>query len=240
MWDYIRNDFLNFFGALSLTAVLVGGILFLIKKWINQLFSKNAAKYNAQLNSEIESLRHEYQKNYKDFDLYTSKKHEKYPELFKNIETAIGGIMGLRGMVHSMNFQNADDSDIELYMTKHEFTNSDKREILALWSTNKDVAIRKIEERKKYKDYYGAEQKWVDANNFFVFNQLFFSEKASIETRETLNVLFTYWNYLNPSFGIPDRTERAEMEELRNVLIPAQRDKLKLILKTELIKSFSK
>ncbi|MEK3658194.1 hypothetical protein NSQ29_01365 [Paenibacillus sp. FSL F4-0236] len=240
MWDYIRDDFLSFFGALSLTGGLIGGTLYLIKRWINQLFSKNAAKYNAQLNSEIESLKHEYQKNYKDFDLYTSKKHEKYPELLKNIETALGGIMGLRGMVNRLNFKNVDAADIELYLTKLEFTNSDKNEILALWSTNKEVAIRKIEERKKYIDYYEAEQKWVDANNFFIFNQLFFSEEASIETRETLNVLFEYWNHLNPSFGIPERDERERMEELRNVLIPVRRDKLKLILKNELIKSFSK
>lgn len=47
-----------------------------------------------------------------DFNLYTSKKHEKYPELYKLIMVADGDIKGLRGMKITLSFQEFGKEDI--------------------------------------------------------------------------------------------------------------------------------
>ena len=58
-----------------------------------QVFEKKMADYQGLITEGLEKLKFQQQKNFKDFELFTSKKHEKYPEMFLHLETAYGDIL---------------------------------------------------------------------------------------------------------------------------------------------------
>ena len=151
--DYVKNDFLSFIGTLSITGVF---LTFIIKNAITHQFGRNLEKhksnlmkindeYRKELNSEIEQLKHLQQRVFKDFELYTSKKHERYPEVYKNIEIAYGWISSLWGYGRDSNFENTDKTDIEEYLKSINVTNQDSQEILNLWDQQKPLAIQKLQ-----------------------------------------------------------------------------------------------
>lgn len=64
------------------------------------------------------------------FELYTAKRHECYPELYKLIEISNGSIRSLRGLRRELTFQNTNSEDIETYMRGNQFASNDIQHIL--------------------------------------------------------------------------------------------------------------
>ncbi|WP_336474082.1 hypothetical protein [Bacillus sp. FJAT-51639] len=197
--------------------------------------------YRKELNSEIEQLKHEQQRVFKDFELYTTKKHERYPELFKYLETAYGAIFTLRGVVRELTFENTNKADIEWFLTEEvQATGKDKQEILNLWDQEgqRNLAIQKLNIVKRRVRYHDANQKWVEANDFFIFNQLFLSDEVAQQCREFLNDLWEYLEGLDPSFAY-DPDIASMNQELREIILPAEREAIKTLMKSELTVPFS-
>jgi hypothetical protein len=249
IWEFIRNDFLGFIGTISITGLILTTI---IKTSINNQFSKNLEKhkselmkvndqYKQKLNAEIESLKHKQQRVFKDFELYTSKKHERYPELFKVIEIAYGRIFSLRGQGRYLTFENTNKTDIEGYLESKNFTHQDKERILRLWDIEdrRHVAIEMIRGGMRLINYNEAFEKWNEANDSFIFNELFLSEEVSETYRNCLDLLWEYLDMLDPQgYLTPEMTRR--QTELRKVILPSERTALKEQMKNELTVSFSK
>ncbi|MGG4490832.1 hypothetical protein [Metabacillus idriensis] len=241
MLEVIKNDLLSFLGATSIAGLF---ITFLIRFGIQSGFAKALQKnksnldkindeYRTKLNKEIEELKHNQQKLLKDFDLYTSKKHEKYPELYYQVEEAYGQIFSLRGLGYSFTFENVNEVDLSIYFEEEKMTNYDKERLLAEWRQDKFIAIEKIRELVKKLRFTQARQSWTDANNYFISNSLYFSQTVHIQTEDLFKNLYKYLNNLEPGLSLsPEMTQ--ENTKYRNEILPEKRKNLKIQMRKEL------
>lgn len=106
------------------------------------------ADYQGEITKELEKLKLQQQKNFKDFELFTSKKHEKYPEMFLLLETAYGQILWLQGIRRALTFKNLDEEDLNLYFDDLRMTSFDRERIIGLWRADPDKQLA-IEEIRK-------------------------------------------------------------------------------------------
>lgn len=236
MWQnivqYFHDDFSSFLTDFSVIAVIVAALGYILKKLIENKLSK-------QLNREIEELKHFQSRMLKDYDLYTSKRHLVYPEAYKSLELAFGSIMRLRGHKRSLTFENVDSSDIETFMVSKNFTSHDKSSVLALWEKDRLTAIKMIEGRIKFIEYNEAYEKWGEANDYVILNELFMSKTSADSSREFLDKMHDYWTMLDPDYpheAVVDFQE--DMKKLRGTELPQLREKLKDMFRNELTQTF--
>ena len=85
---------------------------------IDNKFSKKLEEHKHKLQQITLAETHNYQRLIRDFDLFTTKRHEIYPELFKIISIADGHVRGLRGAGFGSTFEGFNDKDIRQYLVK--------------------------------------------------------------------------------------------------------------------------
>jgi len=93
--DYI-NFILKYLGELVVTTGIIA-MLFksYFKNLVDQFFKKELAHYQYELNLITEEKKFDYQRKIQDFNLYTSKRHESYQELYRLVVTAKHKIIDL-------------------------------------------------------------------------------------------------------------------------------------------------
>ncbi len=69
-----------------------------------------------------------------------------------------------------------------------------------MWEQNKDSAIEEIRKVDLRIDYNTADVKWHDANDYFIYNELYFSEEAALKTRDLLDTMKKYLINLDPFY----------------------------------------
>ncbi|MEH6989620.1 hypothetical protein [Cytobacillus firmus] len=244
MWNsivtYLTNDFLKFIGGFSLISGLVVASYFLFQKAAQHVFNRNVEKYKGQINQELEKLKLQHQKTLKDFELFTSKKHEKYPEMFLKLEKAIGSIMTIQGERKFYTFDNVNKDDLRIYFNDLNMTNFDQDRIFRLWEDEKETAkdeIRKLERKLKISN---SRADWYDANDYFIYNQLFFSENVILVINNLLDSLYMYLeniNIINEGHPLSPEEYRQyikENKELKDKSIPENRKAVKNKMSSEL------
>ncbi|PAF31717.1 hypothetical protein [Paenibacillus sp. 7516] len=261
--EFLIDDFLKYIGGISITALVMGAIFLILKTTTNSMitssFNKNLESHKAELtkminaeteqkkselakvndkfrnelNAEIEKLKHEQQRAFKDFELYISKKHERYPEVYKSIETAYGAIFSLHGKYRDLSFENVNKDDVKAYLEMEGVTKKDMQEIMDLWvdgEPNADAVMRINSVRRRIK-INSAYESWSDANDTLIFNELYLSESVSEQARKVLNKLWEYLD-LEEIYGcsyeeiLGGSNVREEMKQ--------EKEKLKNVMKTEL------
>ncbi|XOI98290.1 hypothetical protein ACMX2M_20715 [Paenibacillus polymyxa] len=223
--EFLSNDFLKYIGGISVTTLVVVAIYFVLRmttnSFITSSFNKNLEshkaeltkiinaeteqkkselakvndEYRKELNTEIEKLKHEQQRALKDFELYISKKHERYPEVYKSIEIAYGAILSLHSKYRDLSFENVNKEDVKAYLEMENVTKKDTQEIMDLWvegESNID-AIKGINAVRRRIKINTAYEKWSEANDTLLFNELYLSESVSTQARTVLN---KSWEYL--------------------------------------------
>ncbi|MBP1153967.1 MULTISPECIES: hypothetical protein [unclassified Paenibacillus] len=251
VWVFLSSNLPNIFSIVGLLTVLCALIALITRLTVGNFFNKNLERHKSQLmiendqfkkhlNSELEELKHKQQKILKDFDLYTTKKHETYPELYKCLEKAIGKIMRLKGETRFPSFENVSSEDLEDYLKSLNVTAKDKDDILQLWNNNatKNDAILRIRKVLKMISYNEAYELWHEANDFFIYNELYFSERVAGQARKLLDFLWEYLEYLEPIAPLDSEDLRA-INELKTMVIPNARNELKQLLKEDLTLSFN-
>ncbi|PGB56848.1 MULTISPECIES: hypothetical protein [Bacillus cereus group] len=156
---------------------------------------------------DMEKHKFELTRISKEFELYAIKKHEHYPELYKNISLCIAKIIGLRGFRRVIDFSKLNEADIVKYMEDKSFNDSDKQLILVDLYTNKEMAIKNIELILRRIEYTEAENTYSIANNFYLLHRLFFSSEVSIITEDLLNNIYQLWIYYDPDFIYSNQTK---------------------------------
>ncbi|MEK4131626.1 hypothetical protein NYE67_18540 [Solibacillus sp. FSL W8-0474] len=195
------NDLLsNYLDVIISSAAFSTIAFFIIKKIIASRFERSLENHKGYINKELEGIRHDQNKLYKEFELFTVKKHEHYPELYKKLELCIGEVMRLRGNIRTLNYSNAGKQDIQHFMEERLFTIKDREEILGLWETDKPGGIRKLKERLERIKYNEAEEEFINANNYFILNQFYFSEDLAEITRELLGKVHNLWLNYDPDY----------------------------------------
>lgn len=143
--------------------------------------------------------------------MYNEKKHVCYVELFKLIRFAEGAVFGLRGLVTRPSFIDYSKEDVEKYLSSFNSPKKIVSDVINLWDVNKDKAIEIIREYEKYRDLNNAENKFLEARNYWFSNELYFSEEINPKIDEYFQTLYRL--YLN--YEIPDEVPRGENADLK-------------------------
>ncbi|MDQ0884841.1 hypothetical protein [Peribacillus sp. V2I11] len=217
--NYFKNDFLKDIGGLAL---LVTVLVYLSRLMAQQVFKKNmedykkgiskemadyqkeitkeTADHQKEISRDLENLKYQQQKNFKDFELFTSKKHEKYPEMYFHLETAYSYIFDLQQKIEtgrSYPFEKLNEEDLNLYIDNDlKLMSSDKQRILEKWRDNKPAAIDEIRKIDKNAQYEIAFEKWTEASNYYICNQLYFTDVVSNACNVMRNNLHEYFKLL--------------------------------------------
>ncbi|MEI4713447.1 hypothetical protein WAG12_26120 [Bacillus cereus] len=192
----------------------------------------------ADFQLKMEQQKSEISRISKEFELYVVKKHEYYPELYKNIELCIGKVMGFRGITKGIDFRNVNKEDIEKYMEEKQFTQADKHLICSDWDTNKDQAIKNLQYRLERINYNEGEEYYAKVHNFYLLHRLYFSDDVSSKAKEILDKIHILWANYNPDIMLASGSqlvlelheENAETRKNINVL----REELFELLRNEL------
>ena len=240
MWGINIGDVLSFIGATTLITTLVSLVFTqIIKGSITTKFSEKLETHKNELVMQIESMKHEQNKMYKDFELFTVKKHEYYPELYKLVELSIGEIIRLRGYKRALSFDNVNKHDIESFMNDKDFTSEDKETILNAWDNHRDVAINHLNYRLIRINYNLVYETFTKANDFHLLNALYFSEDvfgtASKLIQDLHHLLINY----DPDYPVFDVDHTRALEKENEILV-ANINKLRVELKAKLRSELSK
>ncbi|HDR4482967.1 hypothetical protein [Bacillus thuringiensis] len=236
IFNYLSNDFFDFFGKISFTAAVFTVLYFLVKIAAQHIFNRNIAKYTGEINQELEKLKLQHQKTLKDFELYNSEKHKKYPEMYMHLETAYGHIYSLTGITKRFTFENVDEEDLKCYFKELNFTSFDTTRILQLWSDDKDSAKTEIATLEEKIRYGLASEKLNIANNYYIYNQLYFSKDVSDKCDDLLKDMQDYLTTLAPKYPLTSEIIKKQTEYKKEIL-PEKRLLVRSFMKKELDQS---
>ncbi|MBB6449478.1 hypothetical protein HNR44_001427 [Geomicrobium halophilum] len=220
--------------------LIIGNFLpsFMKKKGEN-LATKQDIRRITELTEEVKG---EQNKLLTNFELYTVKKHECYPELFKLIEICNGAVQGLRGFQRGkLDFESLNAQEIESEMHDKQIIAKDRELIRGLWNNTNDkkqakIYLDKISQRINYNK---AEEKIIEANNYFYFKILYLSKDIEKSGSDLLQKIWQLWLSYDPDHledkirAGGDVISSAELIED----IDSMKTDLKLIIRKELFPS---
>lgn len=222
-WD----TFISNFGLFTTLVTGLGILLyFLLQKSIEHRFQ-----------SKLESLKVDQQMIMLKFESFKNNQNERYPQLYFLTEQALGYITYLKSLQKFPSFDYASEEDVQAYCDAIEMNFGDKKRVLSLWDKDKGNAVSEIRRIKRHIDYNIAEVKYCDANDYLIYNELYFSDAVIDETRKLLDLMHAYWlnldpTYTNPIFQVDLIELRKSNSEIRTK-IDEQRKIWKAVMKKE-------
>nr|MDH3077283.1 hypothetical protein [Bacillus velezensis] len=171
-----------------LTSVFTSGIVTLlfqsfIKGGINNYFNKKMVKFKDDIAQLSEERKLNFDRKIHDFSLYSTKRHELYPELFRRIYKTNKSIITLEGMSQlSSSFISSKSEIIPHYESIHFELEEDLRNeiinLLDLWDSDVEDCLEQISSTVKKSLCKKVSLELKEANEFFEQNILFFSDLA--------------------------------------------------------------
>ncbi|PEU51316.1 hypothetical protein CN395_28745 [Priestia megaterium] len=197
-------------------------------------FQTALEEHKSALSAELEGLKHQQNKLLKDYELYTVKRFEYYPEFYKEIQWSIANVTGLRGVKTTIKYENLTKTEIEVFMKEKQFMEAEKQQILAYWDNNIESAKDILKSRLKKIEYNEAGQSYYDANNCFLLYKLFYSPKVIEIGDKLLPAIRKLWVNYNPDLIFGDARPVNEenkkliqdIESLRNDLFEQMKKEL--------------
>ncbi|WP_426005332.1 hypothetical protein [Bacillus sp. DWP3-1] len=220
-----------------IVSILTSGIVTLlfqsfVKGGINNYFNKKMVKFKDDIAQLSEERKLDFDRRIHDFSLYSTKRHELYPELFKQVYRTSKSILNLEGMSHlSRTFIRSKSEIIPYYESIHFQFDEDLRNeitlILEMWNSNVDECLEQISSIVKKNLCSKISLELKEANEFFEQNILFFSDTAVNKLELLMPALsLLFMQKSGESSGI-----RLDEEKVQNDI-----DSLEELLKSELSK----
>ncbi|PEC65307.1 hypothetical protein [Bacillus toyonensis] len=212
-----------------------------------QEITKLQEEVKTTFQTKMEQQKAEISRISKEFELYIVKKHEHYPELYKNIELCSDKVQYLEvnqrgiGFERQINFRKFNKEDVKKYMSDKSFTEADKELILSSWDTSRNIAIRDLELSIDKVEYNEAQDIYKAAQSFFLLHRLFFSDEVSSIAKNILDNIYVLLVNSNPDYTLSKNGEtqqqlREENEKLNEKIFKLRIDLFKHLqkeLKTE-------
>jgi hypothetical protein len=219
-----------------LTSTIVTGIIVsLFQVFYKYKVDKNLEQYKQELTQLTENLKFDLQRKTQDFNLYTIKRHEKLPELFKFLLIADSTIRGLFGGRRSLTFEEFNRVDIEDYLSNRKVPKGMIEKILIQWHSDKVEAIKQMIDYLRVIEYSEARRDFNEAKNYYILSELYLTDEVTKLTEEYIKILGELLNYSEfPEPGT--HTQRFEYHaQLDNIA-----NQLRIVMKNELGISYYK
>ncbi|MBK4212842.1 hypothetical protein EGI07_11585 [Bacillus pumilus] len=176
-------DFQNVLISIFTSGVVTLLIQSFVKGGINNYFNKKMVKFKDDIAQLSEERKLDFDRKIHDFSLYSTKRHELYPILFRNIYKTNKSIVNLELMSQiSRGSINSKYEVISYYEIMHfELEEELKNKIinhLELWDSDVDKCLEKISSEVKNNLCKKVSIELKETNEFFEQNILFFSDAA--------------------------------------------------------------
>ncbi|KGE17552.1 hypothetical protein [Paenibacillus wynnii] len=210
---------MNFDWSVVISAVTVSAVINAgVQLYIKSKGEKSLENHKQKLNVHTENLKFDLQKKIHDYSLYSVKRHEIYPQLFKLLLIAEGNIRSLFGFRRVLTFEEFNKADIKIFMEGREVVEGKQELILSLWDNQKNNAIEELKAYLKVLDIQDARKSLVEAKNYLLFSELFLSENVALKSDEvfqSLAMILAYSEFPTPG----DYRERDQLNSGLNEVI---------------------
>ncbi|QTL49960.1 hypothetical protein [Priestia aryabhattai] len=215
------------------------GIQTYLKQGITHHFNKELALFNAEIAVQAESRKLDFDRKMHDFSIYSTKRHEFYPELFKKLHKVIADFKGVEDIVLiSTEFIALEDKNTftnylnDLGVIFNERLKNQIDELFKEYERDSDLDKHLLKARHVIEHHLLTEigKKYDALHEFYIGNLLYFSDDVSKES----NILIQGLGYLLAPITIPPHLKEKFNKELLCQEIESGLFKLKEIIKNEL------
>jgi hypothetical protein len=221
----------NFWFTLLFSPVCSFIVYLVIRKGIDNFYSRNQERYKHSLELITEGAKYDYQKKLSDFNLYVQKKHQIYSELYRLIIIAEGKTQSINGLKYVPTFQGWNQDDIKKYISKMDIPDGDAAEIIRLWKEDEKSALSKLKPYMRLTDITNARISFQEAKNYYWLSIIYLSDNISRECK----ILIDKIGALQINYGAPDYINnlhkenekiKTEIEDLLKKVIDSMRNEL--------------
>ncbi|MCM3257031.1 hypothetical protein M3664_04450 [Paenibacillus lautus] len=216
----IPIDWGSYFISIPLIVLTVWtGIKFFSKSYVNQQFNKLLETHKHELQMLMENNKFDLQRKMLDFNLFTTKKHEVYTNLYNLFLVAEGRARGIRGIGVDPFIRKYGRSEIEEYLKSLNMPSADIQSFVGNWTPENAPQIvdhivdylQKLEVRK-------AIECQQEAKNFSIYSGLYLSDNVAVISKELSKNLGSFCNDLNIiyNFNLLKSDRDSLAEEMRD------------------------
>ena len=201
------------FGAFLITAVIWIGKRWLdarIQRGVQARFDREAKEFEHGLALLSERERFNFQRRITDFTILVARRHEKYAELWQLMRRAHGRVIEL-ARFKDLAFDYFDASDADAFLQKRRVPNGRREQVVHTWAHDSNRGAKLLNETLWSTVRHTARHSWVKANNYFVANQLYFSDPVVTASKSILKEL----DELRVVLEDPDTAESVEAHVLK-------------------------
>ncbi|NOJ73181.1 hypothetical protein [Paenibacillus alvei] len=232
----------------SLTGISIGVltvIWFFVRhisgKFIEKQFQKNIETYKNELQGVLESKKFDFQRMMHDFNLYRSKKHEIYPELFRFLLKATIGLNNLKNNWDFPYFRSLGKEFVVQYLLEKGVGQTEIDYITDHWLDDDEEKIQDIKYAIKKLERESVKNEYKIFHNYFLEVELYLSDEIVKVIQEILqdfdeileNMIYDLLKIRHKLDEIINYNPRTETGILYNRIFENV-DKLKKQLKNEL------
>ncbi|TYS87512.1 hypothetical protein [Rossellomorea aquimaris] len=220
--EYI-NEMWKFLGQVS---IVIAIITFLLKTYfkgfIGQIFKKEIESYKHELNLYTEEQKFDYQRKLHDFNLYRSKRHESYKELYKLALSSLRSLKKSQREEVWPNFDKITFGEVEVYVRSEVSDEYTVTKTLSDFERYRDVSLLKTAIKG-----YKLKKTFITINEFeeyFKENELYYSEEINelvvsiLPTLEEIGKLISVQSLAKESVELDLKTEENVFKERLNKL----------------------
>ena len=153
-------------------------IIWFLKKIINHYFEGKVKNHFTEMQKKLDF---EYQRLIADFGMYSKKRHQIYPKLYKlglEVENRISTVDSIAG---NPDFTDFSREDIVRYLNFLKVTEQIKTEVLAFWDANdKDSAIAVIRNYEYLRNLVNANHTLIKLKRHFGESRLYLSDDVEL------------------------------------------------------------
>lgn len=224
-------------GVVSSLATL--GIQTFLKQGITHHFNKELALFNAEITLQAENRKLDLDRRMHDFSIYSTKRHEAYPELFKQLHKVIADFKGIENTVLiSTEFIDLEDRNSltdylnDLGIIFNEKLANQIDELFKEYESHSDLDRHLLKARHIIETHLLKEvgKKYDELQEFHIVNLLYFSDEVSKKS----NTLIQGLGYLIAPITVPPHLKGKFNKDLLYEEIESGLFKLKEIIKKEL------
>lgn len=205
-----------------------------LEKFLDRYFQANYEKeleeFKTELKHTTEFLKYDFNRKLVDFNLFTSKKHEVYAELFSKVLYAKSAVVGLEGLMQFLTFEDFDEEDLRKFLENKKVPKGKTNEFLDEFRSKKtDRDLENLANKVhsyiyKIIDVKHAENIVREAKGYFYINAIYFSDDLYVFIKDYFIKLFQLYHIFSSNFRLNDDYEKkisleafleANLEELR-------------------------
>ncbi|MGG3966093.1 hypothetical protein [Heyndrickxia faecalis] len=233
--DFLKNLYKNPIAISFVTSSIVT-ILFqtITKGFINNVFKKQLEKYKDKINQHAEERKLDFERKIHDFSLYSKKRHELYPEIYKKIYM-INYHLSTYGEQAALDksFIGNKDEILPYYHNIGLVLDQKLQDFIVNkceneWDIDSNFCLIQISKQVKIWLFSLLRTEIEDANEFFRGNILF----ISVEAAKKIEKLFAAFSFLYEQELQPKNIN--EEDKIDKILLQQDIDNLREIMVKEL------